>query len=465
MNKKIVIVGAGVSGINAATKLVDNGYPGELITIIDAGLDPYNRPTNEVMKGFAGCGLFSDGKYVYAHNSVGGHLAKYCGEERADELVLEGLDIIKRFHSDPSKIMFSNPLEEPEYIRPYFNLKMTPTWHIGTNYLHELGKKWYDYLVEKGIRFIWEREVHDINFDVQLVLYSDPKTAVGKGISYDTLIFGTGKSGIDLTQKLITKYNLKKEPKSVQLGVRFEAPQKYFQKLVDISYDFKLTQRPNEQVSLRTFCTNNNAAYVAEEETYGMKSYNGHSFKQEDLINNMTNFGIIMEIKGIENPFDFQKDVVKQCQVKEIDTYKLISFDHTQDGIASRGNRTYKQKGLYYSPNKKRQPSKSAEGEELNVYELDNLDYFQKVYGEYADHIINFISDLNKVFEFGDDYGIYIPEVKFLSEEVLVNYEDLSLVDYPNIHFIGDSLSARGIAVSASQGLLCASSILKINNK
>jgi uncharacterized protein with NAD-binding domain and iron-sulfur cluster len=28
MDKKIVIVGAGVAGINAATKLVDNGYPG-----------------------------------------------------------------------------------------------------------------------------------------------------------------------------------------------------------------------------------------------------------------------------------------------------------------------------------------------------------------------------------------------------------------------------------------------------
>ena len=34
MDKKVVIVGAGVAGVNAATKLVDNGYPGELITIM-----------------------------------------------------------------------------------------------------------------------------------------------------------------------------------------------------------------------------------------------------------------------------------------------------------------------------------------------------------------------------------------------------------------------------------------------
>ena len=33
--EKIVIIGAGVAGVNAATKLVDNGYSGELITIID----------------------------------------------------------------------------------------------------------------------------------------------------------------------------------------------------------------------------------------------------------------------------------------------------------------------------------------------------------------------------------------------------------------------------------------------
>jgi len=42
MSKKIVIVGAGVAGINAATKLVDNNYKGK-ITIIDMGKDPHKR--------------------------------------------------------------------------------------------------------------------------------------------------------------------------------------------------------------------------------------------------------------------------------------------------------------------------------------------------------------------------------------------------------------------------------------
>ena len=39
MDKHIVIVGAGVAGINAATKLVDNNYKGK-ITIIERRKDP-----------------------------------------------------------------------------------------------------------------------------------------------------------------------------------------------------------------------------------------------------------------------------------------------------------------------------------------------------------------------------------------------------------------------------------------
>ena len=72
-------------------------------------------------------------------------------------------------------------------------------------------------------------------------------------LEYDTLIFGVGKSGIDFTSDIMKKYNLPTEEKPAQIGVRFEAPQKHFQKLIDIAYDFKL-YRKDDKVSLRSFC-------------------------------------------------------------------------------------------------------------------------------------------------------------------------------------------------------------------
>ena len=75
MAEKLVIVGAGVAGVNAATKLVDNGFPGKNITIIDMGKDPYRRPYSEVMTGFLGAGGWSDGKLTY-HTAIGGHMSK-----------------------------------------------------------------------------------------------------------------------------------------------------------------------------------------------------------------------------------------------------------------------------------------------------------------------------------------------------------------------------------------------------
>jgi uncharacterized FAD-dependent dehydrogenase len=254
-------------------------------------------------------------------------------------------------------------------------------------------------------------------------------------IKFETCIVGTGKAGIDFSAKLAQKYNLPTEQKSVQIGCRFESPQKYFQKLIDISYDFKLYQKPNDKVSLRSFCTNNNAAYVAVEETYGDISYNGHAKKGEEFRNDMTNFGILMEIKGIEDPFEWCREVVNKLQV---------------DG-----------KGLYYSPNKTRTPGITSEGNTVSAYQMSSLEVFYEVLGQYATYIDTFIEQMNEVFEFGDDFGIYIPEVKYLSPEPLVNYNDLSLTKYPNVHFVGDALSARGISVSGAHGIYVASSILQ----
>ena len=435
MDKKIVIIGAGVAGINAATKLVDNGYPGELITIIDKGNDPINRLPEEVMTGMLGAGGWSDGKLVVS-TVQGGQLSKYCGEDKAMDLMNEVVENFTRFHPKPEDISCSNPTEEPDFIKPHFDLRMSLVWHIGSNYLHEIAKAWYAYLLDKGVKFEWNAEVNWINFNNSTLFYQMLNKTSGSTVEYDELIFAVGKSGIDFAQALSDQYKLPTEAKAVQIGVRFEAPQKYFQKLIDVSYDFKLYQK-HDNVSIRSFCTNNNAAYVAVEETYGDISYNGHAKKGKEFENQMTNFGILMEIKGINDPFKWSRDVVSKLQ---------------ENGT-----------GLYYSPGNTRQPGLTSEGTTVSAVQIGWLDLIKvtQVMEPYFEYIVNFIYDMNKVFEFGDDWGMYIPEVKYLSPEPLVNYTDLSLNEYPNVHFVGDALSARGITVSGAHGIYVAESLVR----
>ena len=431
--KKIVIVGAGVAGINAATKLVDNGYPGHLITVIDKGSDPYKRLPEQVMEGMLGAGGWSDGKLTY-HTAIGGVLSKYCGEEKAMELMDQVIKNFTRFHPKPDEIFMSDPQEEPDFIKPHFGLRLFPVWHIGSNYLHEIAISWYAYLADKGVNFRWECEVTDIGFEGQTVRYYWENESSHIDLEYDELIFAVGKSGIDFGKQLADDYKLPTEPKSVQIGVRFEAPQKYFQKLIDVSYDFKLYQK-FDNVSLRSFCTNNNAAYVAVENTYGDVSYNGHAKKGEEYRNDMTNFGILMEIKGIENPFEWSRELVSKIQIDS--------------------------KGLYYSPSRK--PGQTSEGNIVTAtpISLDGLTHsIEPSFNGYFKYIWDFIQNMNEVFEFGDNYGIYIPEVKYLSPEPLVDYTNLALTEYPNVHFVGDALSARGITVSGAQGIYVAESLL-----
>jgi len=435
MAEKLLIVGAGVAGVNAATKLIDNGFPGENITIVDMGKDPYNRPYSEVMTGFLGAGGWSDGKLTY-HTAIGGHMAKYCGEEKAMELFDEVINNFKRFHPQPEEVQCSNPEAEPDFIKPYFGLRLFPVWHVGTDYLHEIGKNWYDFLVENGVNFHWETKVEEIKFDQNRVMADNGSNPYF--LYYDRLMFAVGKSGIDFGKQLADDYKLPTEPKPVQVGVRFEAPQKHFQKLIDISYDFKLYRKFDEGVSLRSFCTNNNAAYVAVEETYGNHSYNGHAKKDEAFRNDMTNFGILMEIPGIDKPFDWSRDLVKKVN---------------KDGT-----------GLYYSPTRK--PSTTSEGIDVSAVTVDEMDEIRDAFQGYYKYIDDFIDDMKKVFPtLGDDWGVYVPEVKYLSPEPLVDYDTLALADYNNVHFVGDALSARGITVSGAQGTYVADYILTQNKE
>jgi uncharacterized FAD-dependent dehydrogenase len=434
--KKIIYIGAGVSTQYGVLHLLKEGYDPTKITIIDKGNSIYNRKPEEVMTGAGGAGTWSDFKVIPSFNQGGLFYPHYCkDEEYATKLSKQLYDYIVEYHPDPSKIMYTTPVEEPQWLKKSpFELRQSPCYHLGTDYGQQQVRNIFEYFDKMGVNQIYNTEVEDIDFENQeiiavKILDSTPHHLY---LEFDKLIIGTGKSGMDLLTKIIKDNSLTTLPKPGQFGVRYETDGIYFEELSKIAYDFKLYKKFGED-SARSFCTNNYAAFVAEEETYGMKSYNGHAHKDPSMQNNLTNFGIMIEARGIEDPFEFSKQLVEFFQ--------------------------YKGEATYYSPTN-RKPSLTDQGTPIPGYRI-NLDKFKEGFGKYADYILEFIDDLNNTFGIDNNYIFYCPEVKFLTNEILLNKEDLSLPQTNNIHLQGDAAGARGIFISATHGLYVAESILK----
>ena len=429
MDRKIIYIGAGVSTQYGVLHLLKNGYDPKLITIIDKGNSIHDRQPDEVMTGAGGCGTWSDFKVIPSFNQGGLFHPHYCSDkDYATQLSDQLYKYIVEYHPDSSKIMYTEPVEEPQYIKDSpFELRQSPCYHLGTDFGQQQVKNIFEYFEQCGVKQIYNVEITNINFK---------RNEIGIGhdyIKYDKLIIGTGKSGMDFLSNMIEKYELPTESKPAQIGVRFETDGKYFTELNKIAYDFKLYKKFGSD-SARSFCTNNFAAFVAEEETYGMKSFNGHAHKDPNKFNGLTNFGILLEARGIEDPFTFSKQLVEFFQ---------------NEGEAS-----------YYTPTD-RQPSTTDQGGKVPGFKI-TLEKFKEGFGKYADYIMEFIDDLNKTFGIDDNYIFYCPEVKFLTNEILLNKEDLSLPTYPDIHLQGDAAGARGIYISALHGLYIANNLLNI---
>jgi len=433
MNKKIVIVGAGVSTQYGVLHLLKKGYNPKLITIIEKGDSIYNRKSSDVMSGAGGAGTYSDFKVLESWTQGGIFTPEYVDLENANRLANTVKEYIHKFHPDPSKIMYTQPEEIPCWLKESpFDLKQAPCFHLGTDYGRQQVQNIFEYFDKMGVVQLYNTEVVDIDFDKKIVITESKEYGTNR-ISYDKVILAGGKSGVDFLDYIIKKYNLKTIPRAAQLGVRYETDGKYFEELTKFAYDFKLYKKWNN-ISGRSFCVNNYAAFVAPEQTYSYITANGHAYKDPNKYNGLTNFGIMLEIKDeIEDPFKFKQNLVKFFN---------------KDGKMSS-----------YSPIN-RQPSKTDEGEEMPCFPI-TLDKFKEGYGKYADYILEFIDDLNKTFNINNNYILYLPEVKYISNTLLFNNKDFSLIDYPDVHIQGDNGMSRGIWIASISGLHVAESILK----
>ena len=312
MKYDIIIVGAGPGGIFTAyelSKLNSNLK----IAVFEAGFPLHKRhcpidgkkvksciscKTCSIMSGFGGAGAFSDGKYNITNN-FGGTLHEYIGKARATELMYyvdginmsyggEGTKLYTTANSKFKKLCLQNKL----------NLLDASVCHLGTDKNYIVLGNLYNELKDK-VDFFFSTPVEHIEFSEGGYKIITKKAE----FECEKCVVSVGRIGSKWMEKVCKELGLEKKSNRVDIGVRVELPASVFSHLTDELYESKIVYRTEKfEDNVRTFCMNPKGS-VVNENTNGIVTVNGHSFEDESLQTENTNFALLVS-KHFTSPFE-----------------------------------------------------------------------------------------------------------------------------------------------------------------
>ena len=307
----VIIIGAGPGGIFSAYEL-SLLRPELRIAIFESGkpLEQRKCPIDgekvtkcvgcascSIMNGFGGAGAFSDGKYNIT-NAFGGTLHEYIGKSRALEL-MRYVDGINMSHGGEGTKLFSTADSELKTtcLRNELHLLDAQVRHLGTDINYKvLGNLFGEMKDKVDFRFLTPvREVKALDGGYEIV------TDRG-GFTCGKCIISVGRSGSKWMEETCRKLEIPTSSNRVDIGVRVELPADVFKHITDEVYESKIIYKTEKYQDLvRTFCMNPRGAVVTEN-TNGIVTVNGHSYEDETLKTENTNFALLVS-KHFTEPF------------------------------------------------------------------------------------------------------------------------------------------------------------------
>lgn len=445
----IAIVGAGPAGIFAAYELIKNN-PEKKIVLVEAGHDIYSRhcPISDkkvptcikcnpcgIMRGFGGAGAFSDGKYNFT-TQFGGWLNDYIPDQEVLDLI-DYVDQININYGAPTEYFSTqNSTLGKEALRYDLHLLDAKVRHLGTENNLKILRAIYDYLKETiTMRFgtsVASIKKEDGTFKLQ--------TANDEILECHYLIAAPGRAGSEWFSHQCRALGLSLTNNQVDVGVRVEIPAEVFQHITDEVYEAKLVYRTKQYGDLvRTFCMNPKG-YVVAENTDGIVTANGHSYRDEKLHSKNTNFALLVSNHFTE-PFNEPHQYGK----------RIASFSNMlgggvlvqRFGDLLKGRRTNEHR-LAQSFTK---PTLKATPGDLSLV----------LPKRHLDNIIEMIYALNKIAPgmANDDTLLYGVEVKFYSSRLKLTKElETEIAD---MFAIGDGAGiTRGLSQASASGVYVA---------
>jgi len=465
MDKKYdaIIIGMGPSGIFCAYELIQL-KKAQNILLIEQGKRVENRvcpisktgkcvkckPYCNITSGFSGAGAFSDGKLSLYNPKdddihIGGELHKYIGVEETKKLIDYTDEIYLKFGAD-KHLEGVEHQEEIEKIynkakKEGINLINIPIRHLGTEKAHVLYKSLEMYLEENGVNMLFETTVKDLIIEdncIKGVKTLDNKKGEENVYYSDNVVSAVGRKGANWLSNMCEEHNINTKSGTIDIGVRYELPDKVMEQINKYMYEGKFIARPFPfKDKVRTFCQNPSGFVSSEVYDNEMALVNGHSYKDTKSTN--TNLAILVSHNftyPFKKPIEYGRNVAKN--LNELGDGNIIV---QRLGDIYRGKRTWEED---LEKNSVVPTLKTAVPGDIT---------FAIGYRTMTD-ILQFIRELDKVVEgFADpDNLLYAPEIKFYSNKVIIDNSFESSVK--GLYSIGDGGGmTRGLMMASCAGV------------
>ena len=311
MKYDVIIIGAGPGGIFSAYELKRKA-PGKRVAVFETGhsLEKRKCPidgdkvkscigckTCSIMSGFGGAGAFSDGKYNIT-NDFGGTLFEYIGKKQAIDLMKYVDEINMQFGGEGTKMYTTAGSQFKKLcIQNRLNLLDASVRHLGTDINYVVLENLYDDLKD-SVDFYFDTPVENVE-----VLENGYRiTTGGEDFTCENCIISVGRSGSKWMEKICKNLDIPTKSNRVDIGVRVELPAVVFSHLTDELYESKIVYRTEKfEDRVRTFCMNPHGI-VVNENTNGIITVNGHSYEDEKMQTENTNFALLVA-KHFSEPF------------------------------------------------------------------------------------------------------------------------------------------------------------------
>ncbi|MEG1991649.1 MAG: FAD-dependent oxidoreductase, partial [Christensenella sp.] len=255
----------------------------------------------------AGAGAFSDGKYVIS-TEYGGWLTDFLKPETVIDYIEQADKLLVSFGATTERFMPDNSLKA-DCLKHDLHMSQAQLKHLGTDENFDTMRKMIEYVAQK-CDILTDTDVTDVDAHSHTI-FAKSKAETFE-LSAKDIIFAVGRVGSQFFAKWCKKNNVGLTNNQVDIGVRVELPSSVWEHFSRKIYEPKIWFRSKAYGdTTRMFCFNEKGNVVTEN-TNGVLTVNGHSYRDKSRKTDNSNFALLTTIRFTEpfkDPIEYARHV------------------------------------------------------------------------------------------------------------------------------------------------------------